>query len=170
MAKKFKLTRKKNIIIISIALVVLLGAGASAYYFFVYNKTDEAPGVQGDAPESDMSTSVGQLADGNSDETIARFDQLIANASTDEAKARLYLERAALMRDYAGETGLQQMLADAKKAEELNPDMASAYMLFDAAQKLGNADDIATYQELYQQRLNESATDPNEGGVEGEAN
>lgn len=168
MAKK--LTLKKRIIIISVSLVLLLGAGATAYYFFVYNKSNEAPAAESDAPESDMSTSVGQLADGNSDETITRYDQLIADASTDEAKAQLYLERASLMRDYAGDTGLQQMLEDAQKAEELSPSMASAYMLYDAAQRLGDAENTAKYQELYQQRLNESATDPNEGGAEGATN
>lgn len=162
MAKK--LTRKKLTLIIVIAAVVLIAAGGAAYYSFIHNKpATEQETAQEEAPQADMSIAVESLSNGNNDEVVTQYDALIDAASDDNAKASLYLQRAALMRDYGGEAGFQQMLDDALKAEELNPNMGSAYMLFDASQRLGNTADVEKYQALYNERLASESTDPNEG-------
>ena len=91
------------------------------------------------------------------DEYINHFQTVIDATNDNELKAEYYLARARSLYDYGLQNGdldvyKEQILADAKEAEELAPSIGSAYALYVYGGAFGESELAAHYEGLFDER------------------
>ncbi|MBR2766679.1 hypothetical protein IKD67_01155 [Candidatus Saccharibacteria bacterium] len=114
--------------------------------------------------EIEAVVSGGEATEDQLNNYIKDVDKQIAEASTNDEKAKLYADRASYLCSYISrpefEKYKEQILSDAYKAEELNPTAFSAYNISYYERMFGNEEQVNQYYDLAKERgLNEQIQD-----------
>ena len=159
--------KKKIAIIVAGGAIIALVAVVLVALFLVSNNSlpnyDEAEKVEAllKDEEATPSTIMAELdyilEEKGVSEYINHFQTVIDSTNDDELKAEYYLARAGGLYDYGLQNGdldahREQILIDAKKAEELAPSIGSAYALYVYEDAFGESELAAYYEGLFDKR------------------
>lgn len=163
--KQKKATLKKRRLIVIVTVCIVIVVAAAVYFLVIKNDVLNLKGEPKLTVKEQRANDLRQALVSSDDKKSDKyFDESIAKAGSDEARAAIYSERAAytFYSDDVTKAQKKRALSDAQQAYKLHNGPSEARLIVDIATSLKQKSVVDTYTPILNEYLNQEVKKPGE--------